>query len=998
MKRVVIGLGIALLVLEAVVAAVLIATVDSATGGAVSGAAGGAAGGTQLVGAATTETSWTEIGLAIAAGAAFVVSGLVALALRPENRTGIYLAATGYVWFLGALQESSNDRLFTIGFLLGNLVWVPFTALVLAYPTGVFESRLQRAFPPVTGVVLTVPALLAALLDSRPESDCSSGCANSAIAVRGDTDAGDVFEVVTSALGVGLIAIIITLLVRRWRGASPAMRKLAWPVVAAGIAALAAIGLVVVSGQISEDAGDALSPLFLVAFAAVPLSFLFGVLRTRLARSSVSELVVALDAGEPLRGALAGALGDPELDVVYWLDWRRARGGAGWVDLQGRSAQEPTPDEHRAVKLVERDGVRVAAIVYDRGLDAEPELLEAVTAAAALALQNDRLQAELRAEVDYITTVANTAPSLLVTIGTDGRVRNLNTAALHAAGYDDMERARGEHFWNLFIEPSERDGMIARFHALAPDYPPGEYENTFTNARGEALTIYWRAAPVQDAAGRVVSIVSGGLDITERRKRELELERERDATTTALETIPSIAVLLERDGTIRDRDIDNPRVGANRAFRNALGWRDHDLVGTRFSDLVVDDDGQAAAAIATAAAGGASDEVESELRCADGTVLAFLWTAVPVADVTGRSESLVLLSGIEVTERRRLEVEKERERAFLNAIANNAPSMLCLIDSDGRLTEGGANIAFEHTLGYAPAEIGDQILWESFVDPSEADEVQALVEAIAAGEQPKEHDNTWVTKDGRPLSVAWTCTPLPEIDDRRLLLITGVDITERKRTSEDLHASRARLVRAEDRARRALERNLHDGAQQRLVALSVALRLVESKLASDPEGATKMLTGAREELTHALAELRELARGIHPAVLTDRGLRPALEMLASRSQVPVELEVPDKRFAPEAEAAVYYVIAETLTNVAKYAQASSARVEVAQSNGALRVLVSDDGVGRADPAGGSGLRGLLDRVAVLDGTLEIESPLGVGTAVRAEIPLTEETSGIHSPA
>jgi len=343
-------------------------------------------------------------------------------------------------------------------------------------------------------------------------------------------------------------------------------------------------------------------------------------------------------------------------------------------------------------------------------------------------------------------------------------------------------------------------------------------------------------------------------------------------------------------------------------------------------------------------------------------------------------------------------VEKERERAFLNAIANNAPSMLCLIDSDGRLTEGGANIAFEQTLGYAPAEIGDQILWKSFVDPSEADEVQALIEAIAAGEEPKEHDNTWVTKDGRPLSVAWTCTPLPEIDDRRLFLVTGVDITERKRSAEDLHASRARLVRAEDRARRALERNLHDGAQQRLVALSVALRLVESKLATDPEGATKMFMGAREELTQALAELRELARGIHPAVLTDRGLRPALEMLASRSQVPVDLEVPDKRFAPEAEAAVYYVIAETLTNVAKYAQASSARVEVAQSNGALRVLVSDDGVGGADPAGGSGLRGLLDRVAVLDGTLEIESPLGVGTAVRAEIPLTEETSNIHSPA
>jgi len=993
-NRVLIVLGIALLVLEAALAAVLLATVDSATGGAVGGAAGGAAGGTQLVGA-TTETDWTEIGLAITAGVAFVVSGLIALTLRPENRTGIYLAATGYVWFFGALQQSSNDWLFTIGFLFGNLVWVPFTALVLAYPTGQFETRMQRVFPVLTGVVLAVPALLGALLDSRPASDCPE-CADSAIALRGDTDAGHVLDLFTSVAGLVLIAIAITMLVRRWRSASPAMRKLAWPVIAAGIAALTAIGLLVVSNEISTSASDAVQPLFFVAFAAVPVSFLFGVLRTRLARSSVSELVVALDAGEPLRDALAGALGDPELDVVYWLDWRRGLGGAGWVDLQGQSVQEPIADERRAVKLVERDGVRVAAIVYDRGLDSEPEHLEAVTAAAALALQNDRLQAELRAEVGFISTVTNTAPSLLVNIGTDGRVRSINVAALEASGLADEELARGEHFWNLFIEPSERDGMIARFHALAPDYPAGEYENTFTNARGEIRTIYWRAAPVKDAAGRVVSIVSGGLDITERRKRELELERERDATTTALETIPSIAVLLDRDGTIRDRDVDNPRVGANRAFRQALGWRDHELVDTRFMDLVVGDDGRAEAAIATAGAGGASEEVESELRCADGSVRAFLWTAVPVADVTGRTQALVLVSGIEVTERRRLEVEKERERAFLNAIANNAPSMLCLIDANGHLIQGGGNIAFEHTLGYAPTEIGGQVLWEDFVDSAEADDVRALVAAVVEGELPKEHDNTWVTSDGRRLSVAWTCTPLPEIDERRLFLITGVDITERKRTAEHLHASRARLVKAEDRARRALERNLHDGAQQRLVALSVALRLVESKLASDPAAATELLAGAREELTQALAELRELARGIHPAVLTDRGLRPALEMLASRTPVPVEVVAPEERFAPEAEAAAYYVIAETLTNVAKYAQATSARVEVAQSNGSLQVLVSDDGVGGADPVGGSGLRGLADRVAVLDGTLEVVSPLGGGTAIRAEIPLAEETVEIHS--
>ena len=143
--------------------------------------------------------------------------------------------------------------------------------------------------------------------------------------------------------------------------------------------------------------------------------------------------------------------------------------------------------------------------------------------------------------------------------------------------------------------------MIARFQALAPDYPAGEYENTFTNARGEIRTIYWRAAPVKDAAGRVVSIVSGGLDITERRKRELELERERDATTTALETIPSIAVVLDREGTIRDRDVDNPAWERTvRSGRRSAGATTSSSAGVR--GLVVDDDGRAAAAIATAAA------------------------------------------------------------------------------------------------------------------------------------------------------------------------------------------------------------------------------------------------------------------------------------------------------------------------------------------------------------------------------------------------------------
>ena len=381
--------------------------------------------------------------------------------------------------------------------------------------------------------------------------------------------------------------------------------------------------------------------------------------------------------------------------------------------------------------------------------------------------------------------------------------------------------------------------------------------------------------------------------------------------------------------------------------------------------------------------------MESELRSADGTSRAFAWSAIPVADVSDRLEGLVLVTGMDITERLRLEDEKERERAFLNAIANTAPSLLCLIDDKGVMTEGGANIAFEETLEYDPAEIGGQVFWETFVDPEESDEVRDAIMRVAAGEPPAEHDNTWLTKTGRRLSVAWTCTPLPRMDERMLFLMTGLDITERKRGAEELRASRARLVRAEEMARRALERNLHDGAQQRLVALSVSLRLLESRLESDRDAALELLAGAQTELAQALEELRELARGIHPAVLTDRGLRPALETLAARTPVPVELIAPDERLVADVEAAAYYVVAESLTNVAKYARATSARVCVQPQDGVLVVTVSDDGVGGADPVSGSGLRGLVDRVAVLDGTLSIESPSGGGTSIRAEIPLVE---------
>jgi signal transduction histidine kinase len=270
-------------------------------------------------------------------------------------------------------------------------------------------------------------------------------------------------------------------------------------------------------------------------------------------------------------------------------------------------------------------------------------------------------------------------------------------------------------------------------------------------------------------------------------------------------------------------------------------------------------------------------------------------------------------------------------------------------------------------------------------------------------------DNCWVHRDGRPATLpadgdhrrAWT--PV-EHDGQRVgaivhdasaepaalsSLAAAVGLAMRGESLEAaLRRSRKRIVEAGLAERRRLERDLHDGAQQRLVALSLTLRMAQNQIAKNPDKAAEMVGAAQDELTRALEELRELARGIHPAVLSDRGLGPAVEALAVRSPLPVKVvEVPGERLPEPVEAAAYFVIAEALTNVVKYANASIATVAVRRTNGHAEVEVRDDGVGGADPGRGSGLSGLADRVGALDGSLALDSPPGSGTTLRAEIPV-----------
>jgi signal transduction histidine kinase len=227
--------------------------------------------------------------------------------------------------------------------------------------------------------------------------------------------------------------------------------------------------------------------------------------------------------------------------------------------------------------------------------------------------------------------------------------------------------------------------------------------------------------------------------------------------------------------------------------------------------------------------------------------------------------------------------------------------------------------------------------------------------------------------------------PLPPDTEQRMTEFTDLVATAvaNAQSRAELQASRARIVAASDEGRRRIERDLHDGAQQRLVALALRLR---SAAASSEHGEIRsQISDAATELVGVIEDLREVSRGIHPAILSEGGLRPALRALGRRSAVPVRV---DGRLPEPVEVGAYYVVSEMLTNAAKHARASVVEVHAEASGGMLRVCVQDDGIGGADPARGSGLIGLSDRVEALGGTLSLHSPAGGGTEVSCELPTT----------
>jgi PAS domain S-box-containing protein len=516
----------------------------------------------------------------------------------------------------------------------------------------------------------------------------------------------------------------------------------------------------------------------------------------------------------------------------------------------------------------------------------------------------------------------------------------------------ELPQERGEEIVTMV----ERDGqpVAALIHHRSLEEDPLLVE-AVAAAAAMALENEQRLAALADAQARIQALVDAFPDLIFRMDRD--------------------GKYLEFKGRPEDLAVPPDRL---------LGAKAHDILPREVADHLVAgirraiDMGEPVTAEYTL-------ELDGELRDFEARVVKAGDEAVLIArEFTERNRAQLELERLhaELQQRHR---DLEHERDFIRTVVDSTPSLLCLVTPGGYVLR--VNTSLERLSGRRDDDLTrGHAFWDLFIAPEEREAVHRALENVVAEGGRGEFESTWITTAGERRQVTWSTTPLRDDRGQPRLLICGMDITDRMLHEIELRRSRVRLLEASDVERRRLERNLHDGAQQRLVSLSLMLRLAHTRVTGDPEQAEHLLEQASDELAQALEELRELARGIHPAVLSDRGLGAALEALLSRTPLPVELDLPDERLPEPVEAAAYYVVSEALANVAKYAEASSVAVSIASVNGHAVVEVADDGVGGADPSKGSGLRGLVDRVEALDGRLHVESPPGEGTRIRVEIP------------
>jgi PAS domain S-box-containing protein len=341
--------------------------------------------------------------------------------------------------------------------------------------------------------------------------------------------------------------------------------------------------------------------------------------------------------------------------------------------------------------------------------------------------------------------------------------------------------------------------------------------------------------------------------------------------------------------------------------------------------------------------------------------------------------------------------------ALLASLVGNIPGAVYRCACDRKWTMEWISAEIEEIVGYPPSDFIDNAVrtFASVTHPDDVEDVEVAVFAAAKSGRPYGMEYRLVRPDGTVRWVLERGQVLEAGDGRQWLDGVIFDITARRKAEEalrqqevmqaqlaEVRASRARIVEAGDRARRAIERDLHDGAQQRFVSLALRLQVLIATHRNLPADVSAEVQEILEELRAGLADLRELARGLHPGVLSAHGLEHAINALSARCTVPVETEIDldGERLAEGLESTAYFVVSEALTNVARHAEADRAWVRVGLGEGCVELEVRDDGVGGAETGSGTGLQGLRDRVAAVNGGVEISSPPGEGTVVRARLP------------
>jgi PAS domain S-box-containing protein len=516
--------------------------------------------------------------------------------------------------------------------------------------------------------------------------------------------------------------------------------------------------------------------------------------------------------------------------------------------------------------------------------------------------------AEFPVGESFARTLTEATQSLVCVLDREGRILLFNEACERATGFRRQELI-GRDARDFVIPPEEREAFGEFLEYVWTTGTPSPQVGHWLTRDGGRRLIAWSNKPMAGGDGMPASLVTTGIDLTDRAPREDEEDPH----------------ALEGDPAARLAEVSRLAT-EQRALR-------------RVAKLVASEVSPERVFMAV------SEECARVLHVNASIVVRY--EGDDTATIVGR-HNRDSINVFEVGER----LPAEAHSAIARVLETEAPAR---VDDWGGLTGEMADAIFR--VGYRST---------------------AAVPIVVAG-------SLWGA-----VAIA-SEDPLPPDSEDRLggfceLVSLAVASAQAR---EDLIASRRRLVRAGDEQRRRLERNLHDGAQQRFVSVLLRLRLAQGRLAADPTTTSDLLHDAARELDKGLQELREIARGLHPAILGDLGLLPALESLAERLTMPVEIEADAERLPEHVEATAYYIVAEALTNVAKHSGAGHARVSVRRDGAVVRCEIADDGRGGADTSSGTGILGLRDRAEAAGGTLSLVSPPGRGTVVTAVLPLTD---------